>query len=380
MGRNGLLIDKIKKKKQKSKGLWLFLMFFVMGFAIGTYTSTESASSEILFSIAYSSEKESWMEEIKEPFISWYEENYGVKIKVNFFPVGSRESIIAILNGQYKPAIWSPAASTWIPYMNYLWKQGGYGEYITSINKSAVYSPIVLAIWESFVNTYNISSLNGIYELTLDNNPPVKLAHTDPRLSNSGFCSIIMEIVAASGKNSSDLVYNDLLNKTIQEWIGQFESVAVHYGKSTGYLIRSMLQTGPIGINTAILYENLIIESAAEAESRYGEKIIAIYPEEGSIHSDHPFCVLDGASWMDDSLLNVSTRFLSFIEQEEILDLATVHGFRVYNENVSLPSSIFNQENGVEYNISAYSKLEVPKDPEFISRVSDLWLMNRPTI
>nr|MDO8119272.1 substrate-binding domain-containing protein [Candidatus Sigynarchaeota archaeon] len=230
----------------------------------------------------------------------------------------------------------------------------------------------------SIAGLYNVTSLQDLYNLTFLSPSPIKLAHTDPRLSNSGFCTIIMELAVAAGKNSSDLIYDDLLNTTVQSWIGQFESVAVQYGKSTGYLLQSMLQSGPAGITTSILYENLIIESAAEARARWNDKIIAVYPREGSIHCDHPFCILDGAPWVDDHLKEISMRFLEFIRQENVLQLATKEGFRIYSNNVTLPGDTFNLDNGVLYDISGCPQMQVPRDPVFISRVSDLWLMNRP--
>nr|MDO8115785.1 substrate-binding domain-containing protein [Candidatus Sigynarchaeota archaeon] len=144
------ILSKIRARKQRTWGFIAFFAMFIIGFSAGTIASTELAHGATLFTIAYSSEKESWMEEIKDSFTEWYALHYpNESIKVNFFPVGSRESIIAILNGQYQPAIWSPAASTWVPYMNYLWQKSGYGNFITSINATVIYSPIVLAVWES---------------------------------------------------------------------------------------------------------------------------------------------------------------------------------------------------------------------------------------
>lgn len=355
---------------------------FVVGFAFGSVTfSITGAGEEVLFTVAYSSEKERWMEGIREPFVQWYQASFpGERVRVNFFPVGSRESIIAILNGQYKPAIWSPAASIWVPYMNYLYAQSGLGTGpITSTNKTIVYSPIVVASWESVVTEHGINSLQAMHDLAALEPSPIKLAHTDPRLSNSGFCAIVMAIAAAARKNSTDLVYADLLNSTIQSWVGQFESTAVQYGKSTGYLIKSMLQSGPAGITTAILYENLVIDWAREAKARWNQRIIAVYPDEGSIHSDHPFCILDGAPWMNPRLLEVSQRFLAFLDRQDVQEMATTFGFRLYNTSIPLPADTFNEENGVQPDLSGHVQMHVPRDPLFISKVSDVWLVNRPT-
>ncbi len=374
----------IRARKQKQAGAIILACSFLVGFGIGSLAYSASTDrGAILFTIAYSSEKEGWMAEIKPLFDEWCSTRFpGLHIKANFFPVGSRESIIAILNGQYTPAIWSPAASTWIPMLNYYWGQqpAHLGQAITTENVTAVYSPIVMAVWDSIASSQNITGIQDVYDLTLGAPSPIKLAHTDPRLSNSGFCTIIMEVAVAAGKNSSNLDLDDLSDASVKAWVRQFESVAVQYGKSTGYLLESMLQAGPSGITTAFLYENLIIESAAEAKAQWADGIKAIYPTEGCIHSDHPFCVLDKASWMTPTLLNISHSFMNeFLNEIAVLELATHHGFRVYNEAVPLPFETFDPEHGVLYNISSIPQMGVPVDKEFITRVADFWLMCRPT-
>ncbi|MBN2152882.1 MAG: substrate-binding domain-containing protein [Candidatus Lokiarchaeota archaeon] len=374
---------KIRARSQRQAGAIILVCSFLAGFGIGSVIYNASTDQgEVLFTIAYSSEKEGWMAEIKPFFDEWCSARFpGLRIKANFFPVGSRESIIAILNGQYTPCIWSPAASTWIPMLNYYWAQqpAHAGQAITTENVTAVYSPIVIAMWDSISSNYNITSIQDVYDLTLTTPSPIKLAHTDPRLSNSGFCTIIMEVAAAAGKNSSDLTLEDLSDASIKAWVKQFESVAVQYGKSTGYLIQSMLQAGPSGITTAFLYENLVIESAAEAQAQWADRIMAIYPAEGCVHSDHPFCLLDHAPWMTPTLLNISRCFMNeFLNETKILELATHHGFRVYDGTVPLPPDTFNLENGVLYNISSIPQMYVPVDPGFITRVADFWLISRP--
>nr|MDO8109299.1 substrate-binding domain-containing protein [Candidatus Sigynarchaeota archaeon] len=378
------VMKRLKARRQRQAGALLFFTCFIVGFIAGSLSSTKASEGEVLFTIAYSSEKEGWMEQIKQKFLDWYAAKYPDEhIKLNFFPVGSRDSIIAILNGQYKPAIWSPAASTWVPILNYLWQQQSPAgaPTLTTINATAIYSPIVVATWESIMAAYNLSSMWDMYNLTLASPSPIKLAHTDPRSSNSGFCAIIMEVAAAARKNSTDLTLNDLTNTTIQAWVKQFESVAVQYGTSTGYLVQSMLQSGPSGITSAFLYENLIIEKSGDAKAQWGDGIVAMYPAEGSVHSDHPFCVLDGAPWManNQALMNVSTRFVNlFLMEQDILELATHHGFRVYNKTITLPVDVFSSANGVMYNISSIPKMDVPRATNFTNRVADFWLMNRP--
>jgi hypothetical protein len=379
------VMKQLKASKQRRIGAILLLAGFVIGFGIGTAVSQQSTQGTILFTIAYSSEKASWMEQIKPLFLEWYASTYGnsPSIKIDFFPVGSVESINALVSGQYKPAIWSPAAALWIPYLNLIWEQqyGTGTPPITTINVSTMYSPIIIATWQSLKDRYNITSLEDLHALAAMPGSPLKLAHTDPRQSNSGFCATIMAVAAAAKKNSFNLVYQDLTNATIRTWMKEFESAAVYYGTSTGYLVQSMLQSGPSGINIAFLYENLVTDKSKSAKAQWNDPLVAIYPTEGCIHSDHPFCVLDGAPWMIDQpfMLDLSTRFVNeFLHRRDVLELATQKGFRVYDPTIILPNATFNANKGVRYDISSVPKLSVPKDPNFIARVADFWLMNRP--
>ncbi|MHA1791741.1 MAG: substrate-binding domain-containing protein [Promethearchaeota archaeon] len=374
-----IILKILKKKKDGLKILLVFTISFFTGIVTGTAIGSNVSSHEVLFSMAFSSEKEGWIGEIKDDFIKWYNSRYDdIQIKLNFFPAGSRESIIALLNGQYKPAIWSPAASTWIPILNYLWGEEHPGsQVLTSINKTVVFSPIVMATWSSLLEKENISSIMDVYELSKKDPTMIKLAHTDPRLSNSGFCTMIMELSVAAKKDAGDLVYEDLTNSSIQEWIEQFESVAVQYGKSTGYLIRAMIQSGPSSINIAFLYENLIIDYGIQGVEEWNDRIVPIYPAEGSIHSDHPFCILDGAPWMTNETRTVADRFLEFLSEKDILIKATRHGFRVYDDSISLPEDVFNASNGIS-NSLPNKQMSIPADSQLLSRIEDLWLRSRP--
>jgi Ca-activated chloride channel family protein len=263
--------------------------------------------------------------------------------------------------------------------MNLLW-HAEYNTDLTTVNRSIFYSPIVICMWNSTVQKYNVTSLQDLYNLCIQPNSPIKLAHTDPRSSNSGYCAMVMEVAAAAHKNSSQLVYADLLNSSVQAWVKGFESRAVEYGTSTGYLMTSMVESGPSGINAAFTYENLVASSASEAKA-WGDSLVAIYPSEGMIYSDHPYCILNNAPWMVSSpiLQTIASKFINnFLTQKSIEEIATENGFRVYDPSITLPNSTFNAANGVQYNISAYPQLSVPTDAAFIQHVSDLWLMSRP--
>lgn len=371
--------EKNKRTVQRSLTAKLMVLFFV-GFLVGSiFTNSIFLSEEeaIELDIVYSSEKASWMTVAYGNFLEFWEENHpNEKIKLQIHPYGSSDSMIAILNREIFPTIWSPASSIWLPFLNAKWRTYTGGEQeIVNISEAVriIYSPVVIATWEEFNETHNIQGFSDIHRLSVDPDVEMRMAHTDPRLSNSGFMSVIMALKAATGKSSKDFKMEDLTNETNQKWLKEFESSAVLYGKSTGFLSRYMRNEGPNGLNIAFLYENLIRDISGASESG---KIIAIYPEEGTLYSDHPFSILNG-DWITPDQRRVAEEFLNFLNRPETVISAMESGFRPINRSISLDPEVFNyEENGIAYDINV-PELSVPEDGNVLLRIPDLWLLSK---
>jgi Ca-activated chloride channel family protein len=346
--------------------------------ASSTFIILQGGQSSIHITIVYSSEKASWMTVAYTNFLhEWNNENPDTPITIDMRPYGSSDSIISILNGEVFPTIWSPASSIWLPFLNTKWSELHPEETIVNINESVriIYSPVVIATWESFNKSHPVRGLADIRNLNLDPSVNVKMAHTDPRLSNSGFMSVIMALGVASGTAPENLTMNDLLNVNNQNWLREFESSAILYGKSTGFLANYMSTQGPSGLNVAFLYENLIRDISSTAEAG---KIIAIYPEEGTLYSDHPFCILN-ADWISPEQRMVAEAFLHFLNETSTVVSAMEYGFRPINPSITLDPKVFNyQTNGIAYNITV-PELKAPKDGNVLLKIPDLWLLCKNT-
>ena len=201
------------------------------------------------------------------------------------------------------------------------------------------------------------------------------MAHTDPRLSNSGYMTTIMAVAAASGLPSENLTMSDLTDSDNQQWLKDFESSAILYGKSTGFLARYMKNQGPEDLSFAFLYENLIRDISSTS---VGGKVIAIYPEEGTLYSDHPFCILD-ADWITAEQRNVAEEFLTFLNKYETVVSAMETGFRPINTSIPLDPEVFNYEtNGISLNINI-TEIKTPTDGNVLLKIPDLWLLCKST-
>ena len=368
-----------KAKKSSNFGI---VVIFIVGFLIGMFSTNlilESGKKRTHITIIYSSEKASWMAQAYSDFlVDWQNTHPDEPISIDMHPYGSSDSIISILNGEIKPTIWSPASSIWMTFLNSKWAELTQST-IPIVNISAavkiIYSPIVIATWESFNKTYNIHGFRDVHNLTLNPNVNIKMAHTDPRLSNSGFMSVIMALSAASGISSENLTMSDLTDLGNQQWLREFESNAVVYGTSTGFLARYMKNEGPSALNIVFLYENLIRDISSTAT---GGKIIAIYPEEGTLYSDHPFCILN-ADWISPQQRVVAESFLDFLNKNETVVTALEYGFRPIDPSIPLDPDVFNYEtNGIAFNLTV-PELHTPVDGDVLLKIPDLWLLCKAT-
>lgn len=373
-------MNRTRKVKKRNKSI--IVIIFAIGFLIGSFSTDillSSSEEKTHITIIYSSEKASWMIIAYTNFMSeWKITHPDEKISIDMHPYGSSNSIIGILNREIFPTIWSPASSIWMPFLNTKWAD------LTKstepiVNTSAavkiIYSPIVIATWEAFNQSYGINGFSDVRNLILNPNVNVKMAHTDPRLSNSGYMSVIMALSAASGTPSENLTMGDLTNTSNQQWLKEFESSAKVYGTSTGFLARYMKNEGPSALNIVFLYENLIRDISSTST---GGKVIAIYPEEGTLYSDHPFCILN-ADWIDDDQREVANAFLTFLQKTETVESALEYGFRPINSSIPLDPEVFNYlTNGIAFDLNV-PELKTPSDGDVLLKIPDLWLLCKAT-
>ena len=217
------------QRAREKKNKRALIILFILGFALGnsvTNVILQAEESEIHISIIYSSEKASWMTIAYTDFLEYWDQNHDEKILIDMHPYGSSDSVISILNGEIFPTIWSPASSLWIPFLNTKWDaMASHSGSIVNTEDVVriIFSPIVIATWEAFNNTYGMNGLQDLHDLCTDPGVDLKLAHTDPRLSNSGYMSVIMALSAASGIDSENLKTDTLTDESNQQWQTELE-------------------------------------------------------------------------------------------------------------------------------------------------------------
>jgi hypothetical protein len=193
----------------------------------------------------------------------------------------------------------------------------------------------------------------------------------------------VMMVSSKLQMDPTTMKVTDLGNIELQNWMREIQSSAIFYGKSTGFLGLYMTDQGPNALHFTILYENLVQEYSQKALEKYGQKIVAIYPEEGVLFSDHPFCILN-EEWVTEEQRMVANEYLKYLSMPENIVFAIKTGFRPINSSLldipdvsAVYTRSFNSDHGVTSDPSIIKELITPTDGEVIARIPDLWLLTR---
>ncbi|MHA2251103.1 MAG: substrate-binding domain-containing protein [Candidatus Kariarchaeaceae archaeon] len=368
----------MRKQRLSSYFILLVLVVSIISLDISRrYLSGEFATDDFEFEFLYSSEKSKWLNTVVTGFEKeWSANHSGQSINVIMNPIGSGKGNNQVASGASKPTVWSPASKFWLPILNRLWTENHANDIVEIDSPSLVVSPTIIATWKSYEEEHNITGLNDLRNLALID-PDFTFAHTDPFESNSGFGGVIMEVAVAAGKNPENLTVDDLAADHVQQWMRELESAAVQYGSSTGFLGKLMASGGPSQLKAAIMYENLVVEKNKELED---ERLVAVYPSEGTLLNDHPYAILD-APWVSSQDKELAEDFVKFLKSPRIQIKAIDYGFRpsvdLGNEVQEL-EEIFTEEAGVRQSLAGIKIYDVGNIPgDILERIPDLWTATR---
>ncbi len=325
----------------------------------------------IRVTLLYSPEKAAWLEPLVEEFNGSDIRVGGKPVRVLARAIDSGEALQAILEGE-RPTVWSPASTLWVPLLNRRWQEEtGATEPLAIYPEPLVVSPLVIAMWEDQARAMGYPERKigwaEVIAATLDErgwgaygHPEwgrFKLGHTNPYFSNSGLLSVAAEGYAAAGK-VRDLLPEDLERPDTRDFVQKVESAIIHYGESTEYFARQMAQRGPAYASAVVLEEQTVVRLNLGAYGPLPQRLVAIYPREGTFWSDHPYVILRG-EWVDPDQQAAALAFREFLLSRPAQEKALQAGFRPSDTSIPLQNSLFGPDLGVDP-FQPQTVLEVP--------------------
>lgn len=349
--------------------------------------------------VATSSEKVNLMEALGEKFKK-SAEHQGLKTCATVRPVNVASGKAAqylsdstkewALGADTAPSVWSPASTVWTDRVASI-----SGEQVVAGAESFAKTPVVFGVPESMARALgypgkpvSIAQIKGLIE-----NPEgwgalgksiwgsFKIAKTNPNTSTTGLSMLLMQSYAASGKakdlTAADVQQSEAFNRV-------FESGAIHYGDTTGKVLQNLADktsgkgssyVSAIALEETSLYNYNIgnpdshTVQPGETLTPPAEKLVAVYPAEGSMWSDNPAVVLN-AAWVTPAQKTASQAFVKFLHTSEAQKLLPKYGFRPLDSSVDV-SQYLNDTVGIDPKRPAIA-LPQPA-PEVVSAALDQW-------
>ncbi len=352
----------------------------------------------IVVDVLYSTEKAAWIAEAVDRFQSSAERVDGRPIQLELSKSGSREMYLAVLDGDAKPDLISPASMLQISLLQDLsaartdtFNAPVVDRTDAETCRPVLETPVVLVAWKNRADVLWGDSPDGELWLRLHDavtketweaygHPEwgfIKFGQTNPLKSNSGFQTFLLMTYNYSGKTAS-LSNSDILDSDFQLWYREFGRNVTKFGDSTGTFMEEIVAYGPSRYDVVAVYEATAIEHVENAVERYGSEyggLRVVYPPVTSL-SDHPFCVLE-ADWVTPEEAQAARVFLDFLTSREIQQLALRYGFRPVDDDVSLEGSgspfVRYEANGVRLDLP--DQVEVPPG-NVLNTMLEFWARN----
>jgi ABC-type glycerol-3-phosphate transport system substrate-binding protein len=298
------------------------------------------------FGIAYGTEKKRWLEWAVSEFARTKD---GERIKVNLVPMGSLEGAQAVLAGDQRIHVWSPASALYEETFVQEWKVNHANEPIVREEALAL-TPMVFVLWaernEAFRAKLGPAAFDTVSRALAEKSGWAgiagkpewglfKFGHTHPNESNSGLMTLVL-MAYEFHKKSRGLEMKDVLDPGFQTWMAEFERGVSGLSNSTGTMMRDMVLRGPSTYDGLFVYESVVIDYLKSAEGRWGELRVE-YPKR-NMWNDNPYYVLD-VPWSSADQKKAAGRFLDFLLSVPVQQRSLEHGFRPGNPEVPVKAA-----------------------------------------
>ena len=344
----------------------------------GGNLTIQPSANDIVVSMVYSPEKETWLTERFTTFNSQRLQVNGKTVVVQGQNVSSGAARTQLKTGALQTVVWSPSASTWLEVL----KLESNNPNVAEPNpQPLVLTPVVISMWKPMAEALGWPDKPVGWRdlLALINDPEgwgkyghpewgrFSWGHTDPEISTSALSTVLAELYAATNKTSG-LTVADVQAETSQQFLRDLAQGIKHYGFNTLIFSENMQKYGLTYISAFPMEEITLIDFNKKGPVT---PLVALYPAEGTFTHDNPFIVMSSASADEKA---AAANLYEFLQTEESQQKAMSFGFRPANINVALGEPLTAQF-GVDPRQPRQSLATPPA--EVIVAAKDAWAKNR---
>lgn len=284
-----------------------------------------------------------------------------------------------------RPVIFEPSVSHWLALANY---QSSRTLFDLANTQATALAPVVMAIWESRLQAIQetigrqevgwqdlldvLHSPNGWEDYGISGRKTVFYGHTDPLVSSTALSTLISEFYASARDNGFTerrLTLAQVRDEAVQQGVRDIEDLIRHYSSRTTEF-KEYIAQGPQYLDFVALEENdLIYINRGLTEYQPPEKLVALYPSDGTFWHEHPMGIVN-ADWTTQEQRDAARVFIDYVLTPDVQRAIMAQGFRPANPDVALDFP-FVAENGVDP-AQPTAVLDVPA-PEVIAAIQQSW-------
>ncbi len=326
------------------------------GWLFNTFKSevTPETSRTPTLTVAFSPEKEALFSQLVEQFnAQGFETPDGERMVIETVRLEPEDMVDAALRQAQDTALeggfqaMTPDSSIWLSQLDQAWmdRQGSQVPLVGETVRYAV-SPVVIAMWEDVAQSMGYPQKPIGWEDILakaQSDPNFKWSHPSTS-SASGLLATLAEFYAGAGKTRG-LTAEDAQAQTTLDYVTAIEKTVRYYGEGEWAVVQQVLEKGRPYLDAFVCQEQLVVYF----NQRSDEKLVAIYPKEGSLWEDHPLALLETPDLTTYQRL-VFSRFRDYLLSSEAQMLVLSHGYRPADLSISLddPPSPITAANGVD--------------------------------
>lgn len=290
--------------------------------------------------LAYSPEKDALMQDILARF---HKANYktpsGLAMKINATKMDAADIVEAARAGRFTAI--SPDSSLWLAQID-----AGRERALVSESTRFAVTPIVIAMWNDVAQSLGYPQKPiGWQDVLAKAKSDANFKWSHPSTSSASGLLTTLAMFYAGANKTRGLTEEDVKNRATLDYVAALEKTVRYYGEGEQATIDQVLQRGRSYLDAFVVSERLVIYF----NSKSSQKLVAIYPIEGTLWQDHPLALLEQPTLTDDQRLTFR-RFRDFVLSPEIQKVILQAGYRPVDLNLRLddPASPIKLANGVD--------------------------------
>lgn len=350
----------------------LFVAVLACGIFAVVISNSESptpVANSATLDLAYSPEKDTLMQDLVARFNrAGYKTPSGQLMTIKATKMEAPDIVDAARAGTVTAV--SPDSSLWLGQID-----AGRDTPLVGESTRFAVTPVVIAMWSDTARSLGYPSKPISWQDLLakaKSDPNFRWSHPSTS-SASGLLTTLAEFYAGAGK-TRNLSESDVKAQATLDYVGALEKTVRYYGEGEQATIDQVLAQGRNYLDAFVVSERMVIYF----NSKSANKLVAIYPAEGTLWQDHPLALLEQPGLTDNQRLTYR-KFRDFLLSSEVQKLVLQSGYRPVDLNLRLddPASPVKTQNGVDPS-QPQTTLQMP-DAATVGFVQSSWyLAKRP--